>query len=138
MPHIDYLTEIAYVTFAKTAGLACLSYLIATLLARLGWRIPWEVYFARLGIMAFFFLALWGFWVPMQLGGWSGPSERQYLQGRDSLYLGAFYGMYTYWVWVLIALWKWPRKTSPQEKVDTSASPEKAVAPENRQRLEHT
>jgi hypothetical protein len=102
------------VAFLIPTFLGPLSYLGATFFARCVSSVPRWVYIGRIAFLAVFVLLIWIFCLPFMGEAFSGSPERkaqyvlQYEYGAKSL--GMFYGMHTLWIWLVLALLKWPKR----------------------------
>ena len=98
------------VKFLIPIALGCLSYIAATIIAYLVSKAPRRIYIGRLVFLTLFILLLWAFYLPAASSAFSGPPERYYKLGGDARDMGNFYGMQTTWIWLVLALAKYPRK----------------------------
>ena len=97
------------VRFLIPTALGCLSYALATLLARGISPVPRHVYIGRLVFLVVFLSLIWLLYLPSTAKAFSGDQERYYRLRMDERGMGTLYGMHTTWAWLALALFKWPR-----------------------------
>jgi hypothetical protein len=112
---IDPVMMKGIVAFLIPTALGFLSYLVATLTARLISPVPRHVYIARLVLLAVIVLLVFGlFYLPSAAEAFSGSRERYYelvAHGRLGIRsIGTWYGVQTVWIWFILALIKRPKK----------------------------
>jgi hypothetical protein len=97
------------VRFLIPATLGCLAYALATLLARGISAVPRQVYLGRLVFLAVFVTLIWVLYLPSTAVAFSGDQEHWYRLRLDERGMGTAYGIHTIWIWLALALLKWPR-----------------------------
>jgi|SRR5215471_1583902 len=105
----DAVTSKEIVRFLIPATLGCLAYAVATLLARCISVVPRHVYIGRLVFLAVCFTLIWVFYLPSTAGAFSGAQDHWYRLRMDERGMGTAYGIHTIWIWLALALLKWPR-----------------------------
>ena len=105
----DSITAKEVVRFLIVTALGCLSYVLAALAARFISPIPRRVYIGRLIFLSIFIMLIWIFYLPSATVAFSGSRERYYAIGGEARGMGTFYGMHTIWIWIILALLRWPK-----------------------------
>ena len=111
------------VAFLIPVAFGALSYLLATLAARLISRVPRHIYIGRIVFMAVFVVLFWFGYMPStaekysdprpplsRTSGFSGPAE---LPGAKSI--GILYGAPTVWIWCVLAVLHKPKDEDDSE-----------------------
>jgi amino acid transporter len=106
---LDVVTTTEIGRFLIPTALGCLSYALATLLARIISPAPRHVYIGRLVFIMAFFVLIWVVYLPTTAIAFSGDRERWFQLRMDERGMGTAYGIHTIWVWLILALMKWPR-----------------------------
>jgi MFS superfamily sulfate permease-like transporter len=105
----DSVTTKEIVRFLIPTALGCLSYVLATLVARFISPVPRHIYIGRLVFLAVFIVLVWVLYLPSAAIAFSGSQERYAALGGEARGMGTFYGMHTTWIWCVLALLKRPK-----------------------------
>ena len=105
----DSFTKKEIVAFLILTALDWLSYLGDSLLARSLSSVARHVYICRLVFLTVFVLLIWVLYIPYGAKAFSGSRERYYATGGEARGMGTFYGLYTMWIWFILAIIKHPK-----------------------------
>ena len=97
------------IAFVIVTALGTLSYAAATLAARFISPVPRHLYIGRIVFLAVFILLIFSFYLPSMAVAFSGDrihAAERMIKVRG---MGTAYGMHTLWIWIVLALLKWPR-----------------------------
>ena len=109
MADIAPIMKIGLVGFTIPVVLGACSYFLATMAARFISPVPRHIYVGRLIFLILFLAVSCLFYPPAE--AFSGTRERYYTSGFGVRSMAAIIGMQTYWVWLIIAIRKRPKKT---------------------------
>jgi hypothetical protein len=109
MADIDPIMMKGIIGFSIPVALGACSYFFATVTARFISPVPRHLYIGRLIFLVLFLAVCCFFYPPAE--AFSGSRERYFTSGFGVRSHAAFVGMQTYWVWLIIAALKRPRKT---------------------------